>query len=64
MAAVERRYRNEVEDEEQEVDEDDEVEKECDGKERGQAFGDDAVNVLGDCDRGDDAGVLRGEGGA
>ena len=36
MAAVERRERNEVEDEEQKVDEDDEVEKESDGKERGK----------------------------
>ena len=43
VAAVERRERDEVEDEEQQVDEDDEVEKERDGEERGKA----AVGIRG-----------------
>ena len=55
MAAVERRKRDEVEDEEQQVDEDDQIEEERNGKERGQALGGDAGNVLSDgdgsCDR-------------
>src|SRR5205823_5389034 len=61
VAAVERRERNEVEDEEQQVDEDDQVEKERDGKERGEAFGGDAGNVHGDGHGGGDGGVSGGE---
>ena len=57
MAAVERGEWDEIEDEEKQVDEDDEVEKECDGEERGKAFGGHAGNVLGDSDGGDDGGV-------
>jgi len=54
VAAVERRQRDQVEDEEQQVDEDDEVEEERDGEEGGKAFGGDAGNVLGDGDGGSD----------
>src|ERR1700722_8765815 len=42
VAAVERWKRDEIEDEEKQVDEDDEVEKERDGEESGKAFGGDA----------------------
>ena len=50
-----------IEDEEEQIDEDDEVEKERDGEERGKAFGGDAWNVLGDRDGGEDGGVSGGE---
>ena len=61
VATVERRKRNEVEDEEKQVDEDDEVEKERDGEECRKAFGGDAGYVLGDCDGGDDGVVAGGK---
>ena len=54
VATVERRKRNEVEDEEKQVDEDDEVEKERDGEEGGKALGGDAGHVLGDGNGGGD----------
>ena len=57
VAAIERGERNQVEDEEQQVDEDDEVEKERDGEECRKAFGGDAGNMLGDGDGGDDGDV-------
>ena len=56
-AAVERRKRDEVEDEEQQVDEDDKVKEECDGKESRKAFGGDAGDLFCDGDRGGNGGV-------
>ena len=54
VAAVERRQRDEVEYEKQQVDEDDEVEKERDGEECRKTIGSNAGNVLGDGDGGGD----------
>jgi hypothetical protein len=61
VAAVERGERDKVEDEEQQVDEDDEVEKERDGEERGKAFCGDSRHVLRDGDSCDDAGIAGGQ---
>ncbi len=61
VAAVERGQRNEVEDEEKQVDEDNEVEKERDREERGKAVGGNAGNVLGDGDGRGYGGVSGGE---
>lgn len=61
MAAVERWERDEVEDEEKQIDEDDEVEKERDGEESGKAYRGDAGDFFCDGDRGGDGGVSGGK---
>ena len=59
VAAVERRYGDEVEDEEDEVEEDDVVEEERDREEWREAFGRDTGEVLGEQHCGDRQRCLR-----
>ena len=61
-AAVERRDRDEVEDEEHQIDEDDVVEEEGDGKELRQVLGGDAGVVGGEGHGGDDGDLAVGDG--